>query len=505
MAGEGFWQEEAGSGGGTNVGGLGTIELAVDAAPHTLQSLSDQKGWYSAEAGRTYIAYNGLERDLYVTYYEHATGTLATPVEVDTYPIADDNQHGAPTIAVTSDGKIHVVWGAHNTAHRHCISDAAHDISAWTCTDIHTGTYPKITVVGDDLYLFDRAGSGHTGTFPSHEFAGIRIYSSGSWNTYAALIDTTGVPAVTTSDCYIGHAQYSEVDGLIHLGWRVTAGASHNTGDNGNYHATYDPSDGSLAAADGTDLGTSITWAEHADCEIEALASATIGSPDILVSTDGTTLYAAYTKNDAHTVATWNGTAWSVASTGIDATGTYSGWHVIEHDGALLGIFNDQPTGQISNIVVAFSPDGASWYEGGTLLEGSSGNGFTRIAFVVGGPWLALTAELPTGEAFTSATAADLQSLYAITAPVASATHTHANGGGSSVTALDDLSDVDTTTAAPATGDLLEFDGTNWVPVDGATTVKDSGRWEVVVTGSSPPVATTNGAGDDWLYTWVPG
>ena len=30
--------------------------------------------------------------------------------------------------------------------------------------------------------------------------------------------------------------------------------------------------------------------------------------------------------------------------------------------------------------------------------------------------------------------------------------------------AIDDLSDVDTTTAAPSTGDLLKWDGTNWIP-----------------------------------------
>lgn len=29
---------------------------------------------------------------------------------------------------------------------------------------------------------------------------------------------------------------------------------------------------------------------------------------------------------------------------------------------------------------------------------------------------------------------------------------------------IDDLSDVDTTTAAPASGDLLQYDGANWVP-----------------------------------------
>ena len=37
-------------------------------------------------------------------------------------------------------------------------------------------------------------------------------------------------------------------------------------------------------------------------------------------------------------------------------------------------------------------------------------------------------------------------------------------GVGSTVGSIDDLSDVDTTTDAPAAGDMLQFDGTNWVP-----------------------------------------
>jgi hypothetical protein len=33
--------------------------------------------------------------------------------------------------------------------------------------------------------------------------------------------------------------------------------------------------------------------------------------------------------------------------------------------------------------------------------------------------------------------------------------------------------------------------------------VRDAGRWEVIVSGTAPPVAVTNEAEDDWLYGWV--
>ena len=39
--------------------------------------------------------------------------------------------------------------------------------------------------------------------------------------------------------------------------------------------------------------------------------------------------------------------------------------------------------------------------------------------------------------------------------------------------AADDLSDVDTTTAAPSVGDRLEWNGTNWVPTDPAHLIDD--------------------------------
>ena len=53
-------------------------------------------------------------------------------------------------------------------------------------------------------------------------------------------------------------------------------------------------------------------------------------------------------------------------------------------------------------------------------------------------------------------------------------TYSSLTGKPTLVTSVDGLSDVDTTTAAPTTGDILEWDGTNWVPATpsggGATT-----------------------------------
>lgn len=44
--------------------------------------------------------------------------------------------------------------------------------------------------------------------------------------------------------------------------------------------------------------------------------------------------------------------------------------------------------------------------------------------------------------------------------------------------ALDDLTDVDTTTVAPSNGDILQYDGSNWVTGVGNSSIVDGGNWE---------------------------
>lgn len=72
----------------------------------------------------------------------------------------------------------------------------------------------------------------------------------------------------------------------------------------------------------------------------------------------------------------------------------------------------------------------------------------------------------------------------------------HAGSGTSSVAALDDLTDVAITAAAE--GQTLYYRSGTWV-----NEATPASRWELVVTGSAPPVAMTNDAEDDFLYAEV--
>jgi hypothetical protein len=73
--------------------------------------------------------------------------------------------HYAPSVAVSSEGIIIVMYGAHGQAHgpQRCRrSVRPEDISQWRpVQNLPSDTYPNMNVVGDKIYLLSRSGDGH--------------------------------------------------------------------------------------------------------------------------------------------------------------------------------------------------------------------------------------------------------------------------------------------------------------------------------------------------------
>lgn len=461
------------------VGHATSDEVVDDAAPHTVQPPT--AATYDPASNRTYFAYLGLERDLYVTYYDHQAATYATPVEVGAYPISDGDNHGAPSLVVDLDGYIHVVWGSHNTTHRHSRSDNPFDISAWTTNTITgEGTYPHLTVdpASGDLYLLDRAGaSGHSSPFPSHAYGSLRKSTDGtSWSAAVSIVDTTGAPE-TSTDFYLRGATFGD-DGMLHFAWQVARGTTHDDVRTNIYHAYLDPSDDSLYAADGSSLGSSIDWTDHSDCL--AVTRDPIGVNTLTVA-DGLIAIPYTAETDDLFVAVWDGSSWTDTDLGLTAPSTEeafpAAWKVPGGWRLALPILN----GSFGDVdLYGATNAGTDWVKIGTLLFGASGEGYAKVASVGGGgPIVALTQEEQTSFALTNATVSDLVPLVALSD--SGFVHSHVGVYSPVGHTHDDRyyteAEVDALVGVGGAGELLMQDGV-----------------------SSPPVPLETEDGTDWLY-----
>jgi hypothetical protein len=76
-------------------------------------------------------------------------------------------------------------------------------------------------------------------------------------------------------------------------------------------------------------------------------------------------------------------------------------------------------------------------------------------------------------------------------------------GGGTPATTVESETTFGITPAVGTDTEYARQDHTHGSPT--ATTISEAGRWEVVVSGSGPPVAVSTPSDDDWVYAWVPG
>jgi hypothetical protein len=383
-------------------------ELADDAAHSTLYQTNGPQAVYSPAAHRTFWAYLGLNRDLYVrTIDHHDNHAVSAAVKADDRTIAANDNHGAPTIDIDLDGHLHIIWSSHSTAGRHVKSDNPLDISAWTAQTLTpNSTYNLIRVdpATGNLYNFYRAGAGHGSSFPAHEYVGMTKSTNGgtSWSSETAVIDTTGTPE-SHSDAYINGCWVDD-DGLFHLVWLTARGTSHDDLRRDWYHAIFDPSTDTLHAADGTDLGSVVTWAEHPDCLVATDAQTNLGS--VFVDGDRIVTWWHSPSTSAMRIAVWNGTSWDVTTTDDDGTGAVypikDGLrHVTDSDGD-------------RDLILYGGPDDGSYWHQIAELQAAV-HQFTNVVGTLGhGPAPAFAMERNQSNEPNSATAADLVPVYMI-------------------------------------------------------------------------------------------
>lgn len=117
--------------------------------------------FYDAVGNKTWVFYEGGQvgggRCVRARVYDHAIGVWSVSYVVATNALQNDD-HGVPSAAMDSAGRVHVFYGSHATPLKRCFTTNPRDPSAWTAeADIGmTLSYPHPTIIGSSLYLFCR-------------------------------------------------------------------------------------------------------------------------------------------------------------------------------------------------------------------------------------------------------------------------------------------------------------------------------------------------------------
>ena len=378
--------------------GVATGQLAMstaiqDAAPQTLYSTQNPAAEFCSETNRTYLAYLGASRNLYVTYFDHALAQWGEGVYAGEYVIDDrEDTHGAPSLTIDPVRKrVVVVYGNHNQAHAVARSGANYDVTSWSVVrPTPIGSYGTITFdpTSAALWLAFRAGDGHGATYPTHEYGSLlkSVDGGATWSDVGWLVNTkVSFPSDAASDWYMSDCD--AVNGRVYLSWAIAHGTRHD-GPRANVHVAYfDTASATMRTAAGVSLGAKIdTEAKMAQCRI--LAQDFVYPVKTAVSPAGQVLTVFNRYNPSPdlvevTTAYHPGTAggaWTVRNTGVTSNYLYHGVSSAWRDGRwevgcvrLLG--GDRTVAQTSqadiipgasaggDLVVLVSQDGTSWEE----------------------------------------------------------------------------------------------------------------------------------------------
>lgn len=277
------------------------------------------------KGGYTYVGWTEQATgDWYIGQYNHATGAWAeTNLGDDGTPQIDD--HNNTTIVVDDDGIIHVFASEHNTSTiRHFISDAAHDISAFSTVNLltsltTTATYPQPELIngGTEILLTWRESttSGQR-KFVIYDIAGD---SYGSERNFIANGSNTRPYMHTIVD--------PDNDDKVHVVFTDDHPNEITQGENDIYHAYYLRSTDSFYKSDDTLIGAagSVALAGSNATMIEDATTRGFNfwNAGIAVCPDGNpaVVYSEHEnrENMNYRYAKWDGSAWNALEIVADA------------------------------------------------------------------------------------------------------------------------------------------------------------------------------------------
>ena len=109
------------------------------------------------KAGKTHVAYLNARESIVVRSRDNLTGKWTPEVVVG----AGQDNHGAPSLVIDSQGYLHLIFGPHHGQFRYLKSIRPNDTSAWTPVFLfaESGTYSSVVVDQyDTLHIVYRGG-----------------------------------------------------------------------------------------------------------------------------------------------------------------------------------------------------------------------------------------------------------------------------------------------------------------------------------------------------------
>jgi hypothetical protein len=345
-------------------------------------------GVYDRRVDTTFITWGGQHEDNYIQAYQHRTGQWSAPVRVGD---GGDDSHNYPTIVLADDGHLLVFRSLHNTQLRVARSVRAHSIDGgWTDTVIPEGlgaTYPMpFKTASGAIFVFIRETAGDFDkAFPTdtRPMKYVRSTDSGlTWHSSAELTGDRRAIAPTTrtdnmNEIYIGQLRYvpagergaERVQIVYTLAGGGPEGHLHDRYHKSVYYTEFTPRDLHFHAADGRDLGTSITDAEQEQAlkvADTALQTTNPRSPDYisLVGAVGRHPFVVWMQIDSASVLHVHSGVWTPA--GWHAGELTTGVRVRDMEPAgpsswrVYATVDTDPSG-ISTYLLSVDPSGARW------------------------------------------------------------------------------------------------------------------------------------------------
>lgn len=314
--------------------------------------------------GRTFVTWQGDENySIYVTYYDHATGSWASSVRIvdgsTENPVTGDG-HGAPSLLLDANGAVHVFCCSHDTPTQHYRSNAAYSISSWTELAEIGGTsgattYPHPILIGDDIYLILRNGNALTSPY-----AIMRSTDNGAtWSVPTNFIDfsASNYGIYMGSTDVLGSRVY-----LFFVAYKGAGGIRENA-----YVAWYDTATSKVMCFPNVDLGASMTKAEaDASCLVDdtttepVLKQSNFGAVHVDAAGVAYALYKVHADVFSASLVrfvSWNGLSWDAP---VDVVWSDSWMNYLD-------FIVDGSSGEPIEAFIATNTTGSPLYEGGDI------------------------------------------------------------------------------------------------------------------------------------------